>query len=255
MGDEVLLTKPGDRTAILTLSRPHALNAIDRAMARALRDAIRDVETDPGVDVLVVTGAGAKAFCVGVDLKERQQLSDEEAHRFRTQELFPMYRELDDRQKPSVAVVSGHCLGGGFEIALTCDLILAAPDARFGLPEVKWGLIPAAGGCQKLARVAGVLRAKEVILAGRTLSADEAERWGVVNQVVQGPPLEAGLELARRILGNAQVAVRGAKRCVDHGLDLRRAAAYDIEVANLCYAAKERKEGLSSFVNRKADQD
>lgn len=254
MADEVLLQKGEDRIAIITLNRANALHAIDRAMVRALRRAVADVESDHAVDVAIVTGAGEKAFCVGVDLKERQTLSDDEAEQFRLHELFPMYRELDERQKPSIAVVHGHCLGGGFELALSCDLVIATPAARFALPEVRWGLIPAAGGCQKVPRLAGMQRAKELILCGRTLTAEEAERWGLVNRVVpEAERMEVARDLARQVLANVQVAVRGAKRCIDHGAHLARARAYDIEVSNVCYAAKERKGGLTSFANRKAE--
>jgi enoyl-CoA hydratase/carnithine racemase len=255
MANEVLLDKRDDRIAILTLNRPHALNAIDRAMTRALRAAIAEVESDDAVDLLLVTGAGDKAFCVGIDLKERQGLSDEEAQRFRMGELFPMYRELEQKTKPSIAVVNGHCLAGGFELALCCDLILATPQSTFGLPEVKWGLVPAAGGCRKLPKLIGMARAKELIFTAKTIAAAEAERLGIVNRVVaaESAPNEA-LDLARQILANVQGAVRGAKRCLDYAWDSERTAAYDLEVANLCYAAKERKDGVASFSSRKSGQ-
>jgi enoyl-CoA hydratase len=250
MVSEILLEKRGDRIAILTLNRPHALNAVDRAMVRVLRDAIRDIECDDAIDALIITGAGEKAFCVGVDLKERQTLSDAEAHAFRVDELFPMYRELETKTKPAIAVVNGHCLGGGFEIALCCDMILASPNTTFGLPEVKWGLIPAAGGCRKLPKLIGMARAKEMILTGKTITAGEAERLGIINRVVAPESrMQAANELCQLVLGNVQVAVRGAKRCVDHACE--GSADFDIEVANLCYAAKERKQGVSNFVARK----
>ncbi len=250
MTREVLLEKRDDRIAILTLNRPQALNAVDRAMARVLRDTIREIELDDAIDAVVVTGAGEKAFCVGVDLKERQTLSDAEAHAFRMDELFPMYRELEQKTKPAIAVVNGHCLGGGFEIALCCDMILAAPNATFGFPEVKWGLIPAAGGCRKLPKLIGMMRAKEMILTAKTIAAGEAERIGIINRVVAAESrMNDALELCRLVLNNMQVAVRGAKRCVDHACE--SSDAFDIEVANLCYAAKERKQGVSDFVARK----
>jgi enoyl-CoA hydratase/carnithine racemase len=250
MTHEALLEKRNDRIAILTLNRPQALNAVDRAMVRLLRDAIAEIERDDAIDAVIMTGAGERAFCVGVDLKERQTLSDAEAHAFRMDELFPMYRELEQRTKPAIAVVNGHCLGGGFEIALCCDMILAAPNATFGLPEVKWGLIPAAGGCRKLPKLIGMVRAKELILTAKTISAAEAERLGMINRVVAAESrMTEALELCRLVLGNAQVAVRGAKRCIDHACE--GSADFDIEVANLCYAAKERKQGVSNFGARK----
>lgn len=253
MTSEVLLDKRDDGIAVLTLNRPHALNSIDRAMTRALRDAIHDVESDDAINVLIVTGAGEKAFCVGVDLKERQTLSDAEAHSFRMGELFPMYRELERKTKPAIALVNGHCLGGGFEIALSCDIILATQEAKFGLPEVKWGLIPAGGGCRRLPGLIGMAKAKELILTAATIGATEAERIGIVARLVPVETrMQAALDLARSILANVQIAVRGAKRCLDYAWDCERTTAFDLEVANLCYAAKERKDGVANFVARKA---
>ncbi len=253
MESGVLLEKRDDRIAVLTLNRPHALNAIDRAMVRALRDAVRDVEADDAIDAVIITGAGEKAFCVGVDLKERQRLSDEEADDFRMGELFPMYRELEQRTKPAIALVNGHCLAGGFELALCCDLILATGKSTFGLPEVKWGLIPAAGGCRKLPKLIGMARAKELIFTAKTLTAKEAERLGIINRVVAATSgMEDAVGLAQAVLANVQIAVRGAKRCLDYASDKDEAAAFDIEVANLCYASKDRKQGVAKFSARKA---
>jgi enoyl-CoA hydratase/carnithine racemase len=254
MSDPVLLDRRDDRIAVLTLNRPQALNAIDMALTRALADAVRAVEADDGIDILIMTGAGQRAFCVGVDLKERRTLSDEAAHAFRMGELFPMYRALERRTKPAIALVRGHCLGGGFELALTCDMILGTPDARFGLPEVKWGLIPAAGGCRKLPKLIGMARAKELILTAKTITAKEAERLGIVNRVVAANgAMNAARKLARAVLANQQVAVRGAKLCLDHGSDWddETAAQFDIDIANRCYAAKEREQGLAEFAARK----
>lgn len=253
MADEILLDKRDDGIAILTLNRPHALNAADRAMVRQLRQAIRAVEDDPEVGVLIITGAGGKAFCVGVDLKERQGWSDQEAQAFRLGELFPLYRELEETLKPSIAVVNGHCLGGGFEIALTCDMIVATHQSKFGLPEAKWGLIPAAGGSRKLPRLIGMARAKEMILTCQGIPAAQAEQLGLVNRVVT--PDEAmpqAVDLGRKILENVQTAVRAAKRSMDQSMDLQRTAAFDLEASNSCYAAKERKEAINSFSERKS---
>ncbi len=249
MSDEVLIQyNTGDRIAVLTLNRPQALNSIDRGMTRALRSAIANLEVDDRVDVIVITGAGERAFSTGIDLKERQRLSDAEAAAFRSGQLFPMYRELDGRSKPAVAAVFGHTLAGGFEIALSCDLIVAAEDAVFGLPEVKWGLIPAAGGCRKLPALIGPARAKELILTAGRLPAAEMLRLGAINQVVpKGEQLEAALALARKVAANLQPAVRGAKRAIDDGIDAWAACRFDVEVANACYASKERRAGIGSF--------
>lgn len=248
-----LLDKRGDGIAVLTLNRPQALNAIDRSMVRLLRQAIREVEDDPQVGVLLIAAAGGKAFCVGVDLKERQTWSDDEAQAFRLGELFPMYSEFEQMTKPSVAVVDGHCLGGGFELALSCDMIVATPASQFGLPEAKWGLIPVAGGARKLPKLIGMARAKEMILTCQPISAAQAQQYGLINRLAA--PQEAmqqALELAHKVLGNVQVAVRAAKRSMDQSLDFQRTAAFDIEQANACYAAKERQEAIGGFGAGKA---
>lgn len=237
---EVSLERRGDRVAVLTLNRPEAMNAINRAMTRELRAAIAEAEADEMVDLLVLTGAGERAFCAGIDLKERAALGDAEAAAYRAQELFPMYRELDGRAKPAIAAVFGHTLAGGFELALACDLIVAAEDSSFGLPEVKWGLIPAAGGCRKLPALIGAARAKELILTASTMTAQEALRCGVINKVVpRGEQVQAAVSLARRIIENNQPAVRGAKRCIDEGVDARAACAFDVQVADRSYATRD----------------
>jgi len=164
-----------------------------------------------------------------------------------------MYREFEETLKPSIAVVDGHCLGGGFEIALTCDMIVATPQSKFGLPEVKWGLIPAAGGSRKLPRLIGMARAKEMILTGQGLSALQAENYGLINGVA--PPEEAmqqAFDLARKVMANVPVAVRAAKRSMDQSMDLQRTVAFDLEASNACYSASERKQAIGNFSQRKS---
>ena len=246
--NEVLVQRRDNGIAVLKLNRPHALNAIDRAMTRALRTAIGELEGDRSVRVLVIAAEGDRAFSTGIDLKERQKLTDEEATVFRAEELFPMYREFDRRIKPAVAAVFGHTLAGGFELALVCDLIVAADDTVFGLPEVKWGIIPAAGGCRKLPALIGHARAKELILTARTVPAGEMLAMGAINRVVpRGSELEEALELAGRIAANSQQAVRGAKRAIDEGINAPAACDFDIAVANECYASKERQANIATF--------
>lgn len=250
-GNEVLIERRDDRIALMTLNRPDALNSINRGMVRALRAVMAELEADDRVDVIVLTGAGERAFSTGVDLKERQTMSDAEAAAFRAGELFPMYRELDGRSKPAIAAVFGHTLAGGFELALLCDLIVAAEGASFGLPEVKWGLIPAAGGCRKLPALIGPLRAKELILTAKTLPADEMARLGAINRVVpRAALLDTALSLARDITRNLQFAVRGAKRAIDDGVDAWCAGRFDLEIANACYASNERRSGIAAFGNK-----
>jgi enoyl-CoA hydratase/carnithine racemase len=248
MTDEVLVERREDRIAVLTLNRPEAMNAINRAMTRALREAIADVEADDAIDVMVLTGAGERAFSTGVDLKERKILTDAETSAFRARELYPMFHELDGRSKPAIAAVFGHTLAGGFELTLACDLIVAANGTSFGLPEVRWGLIPAAGGCRKLPTLIGAARAKEVILTAQTISVDEMFRLGAINRLVpREEVLPTALSIAQTIAGNKQTAVRGAKRAIDAGIDAPAGCRFDMEIVNACYASDERRSGIASF--------
>lgn len=248
MSDEVLLERPGDHIGVLRLNRPQVLNSINRAMTQALRAAIAELEADDDVDVIVLAATGERAFCTGIDLKERQTMSDSEAAAFRAGELFPMYRELDGRGKPAVAAVFGHTLAGGFELALACDLIVAAAGSNFGLPEVKWGLIPAGGGCRKLPALIGPARARELILTARTVPAERMLEMGAINRVAPaGEEFDAALSLAREIAANKQMAVRGAKRAIDDGVGAWAACRFDLEVANACYASNERRSGIAGF--------
>lgn len=248
MANCVEVTVLDDGIGHVMLNRPNALNAIDSCLVRDLRKAVSWLESSEDVSVIVLSGAGSRGFSAGVDLKERQHMSDSEASEFRSNELFPMYREFDTRQKPAVAAVHGYTLAGGLELALACDVIVAAEDSCFGLPEVKWGLVPAAGGCRKLASLIGPLRAKELILTAASVDAQEALALGMVNQVVaNGRHVQEAIVVARKIAANRQNAVRGAKRCVDEYVQARAAAAFDLEVADACYASDDRVSGIAAF--------
>lgn len=253
MANEILIERLGEGIAVLRLNRPEALNTLNRAMTRALRAAIVELEADDSVDVIVLAAAGERAFCAGVDLKERQTLSESEASASRTGEMFPMFRELDGRSKPAVAAAFGHILGGGFELVLACDLIVAAEGSSFGLPEVKWGLIPVGGGCSKLPAMIGPARARELILTAGTLTAEEMLRLGGINRVVpRGHEFDTALALAREIAANKQTAVRGAKRAIDEGVDAWAVGRFDIEISNACYASKERQAAITTFGSQKS---
>ncbi len=237
-----------DGIAWVTLNRPEALNALNRDVFHQLRRTVEDLEADPRVKVLVIRGAGQRAFCVGVDLKERQGISDEEADSYRRSVVFPFFLAMNERSKPMIAAVTGYCLGGGFELALSADLIVAGETAQFGLPEARWGLIPAGGALQLLTRIAGPLRTKELAMTGRRIDAQEAHSMGVVSHLVADDAVEErASEIAKLICGNVQTAVRGVKRSVDHLIGFRQGFDFDIEVSNVCYFSPERKAALGKF--------
>ena len=242
-----------ERVALLTLNRPEALNAIDGALVRALYAHCLELGSVDDVFAVVVRGAGERAFCAGADLKERRSLSIAETQ-VRRAELVRAFRALNALPMPTIAAVHGWALGGGFELALCCDMIVAAEDAQFGLPEVTLGIMPGGGGTQLLPRLIGKGRAKHLIFTGRRIGAAEAERLGIVAQVVPRSELErAALTLAGEIASNAPISLRQAKKAIDVGypLDLDSAFTLEAELYNATLLSEDRLEGLAAFAERR----
>ena len=235
----------------LTLHRPDAMNAMNTQMGLDMRAFFRAFDPDrvPDVRCLIVTGTGAKAFSAGGDLKQRQGMSVEA---WRSQHVIfeEAVEALWRFPMPVIAAVNGLALGGGCEIALACDFIVAAEHARFGQPEVKLGIMPGAGGTQRLPRRIGIGRGKELLFTGRLLSAQEALDWGLANHVVPADRLmDKALELAGMIAANGPIAVRQAKKSVDRGIELPLAEALDFEIQayNICVPSADRHEGVNAF--------
>jgi enoyl-CoA hydratase/carnithine racemase len=240
--------------AVVTLNRPEALNAISGEVADFLAGSLLQAAADPNAWVVVLAAAGDRAFCVGADLKERDLLDDAGWMRNRVlmRGLFDSLRALP---QPTIASVFGYALGGGFELALNCDLIVAAEDSEFGLPEVRVGIVPGGGGTQALVRRLGPARAKELIFTGRRLGAEEARDLGLVTRVVARDALdEATMELAREICRSSPVAVREAKLAIDRGQSVT--VDDGIELEDLAWrravASQDRREGIAAF-NEKRD--
>lgn len=235
--------------AVVTLSRPEALNAISGQVADELAGALVQTAADPEVWVVVLAAAGEKAFSVGADLKERNRLDD--AGWLRNRVLMrAMFDTLRALPQPTIASVSGFALGGGFELALSCDLIVAAEDATFGLPEVRVGILPGGGGTQVLSRKVGLSRAKELIFTGRRITAGEARDMGLVSRVVSVTDLAAAtMELAEDVCRSSPVAVREAKRAIDRGTEVP--IEQGIELEDLAWrravASEDRREGIAAF--------
>ncbi|MBK9001001.1 MAG: enoyl-CoA hydratase/isomerase family protein [Myxococcales bacterium] len=242
------------RVAILTINRPDRLNTLSRATLKAFGRIGRELQGDASVRAIVLTASGEKAFCAGADLKERQGM-DENAVR----DQVKLYRTelgwLDASRVPVIAALNGVALGGGLELALLCDLRVAASHAVLGLPETSIGIIPGAGGTQRLPRVVGEARAKELILLGRRLSADEALAIGLVNRVTPAGTsvLEDTLGWIAPIAEGAPIAQSAALRAIDlsfetsleHGLELER-LLYDE-----CLRSEDRREALSAFAAKR----
>ncbi len=239
--------------AEVVLDRPDALNALNTIALRELAAAFGAVGAEQGVRVVVLSAAGERAFCVGADLKERAAMSDEQI--FAQRPAFrAAFEALLALPQPAVAAVHGFALGGGCELALSCDVIVADETAVLGLPEVGVGLVPGCGGTQLAARRVGPGRAAELVLTGRKLDAAEAAAIGLVDKLVAaGQAREAAFETARQITANSPVAVRAAKRALRAGAGLPLAAALEVEDAAWRTAAgsADRREGIAAFVAKR----
>lgn len=242
--------------ATVTLARPEAMNAISGQMADELAGALLRAAADPNAWVVVLHAEGEKAFCVGADLKERNRLDDAGwlRNRILIRSMFDTLRALP---QPTIASVFGFALGGGFELALNCDLIVASEDAIFGLPEVRVGILPGGGGTQVLARKIGVARAKELILTARRIGALEALELGLVTRVVDQDALHmATMELAEEICRNSPVAVREAKHAIDRGFDVPLEQGLELEdlAWRRAVASEDRPEGIAAFNEKREPQ-
>jgi len=251
--DGVAFERTG-HVAEIVLDRPEALNAISTALAVRLAEVCREVEADRDVRAVVLSATGERAFCVGADLKERNSMSD--ADLLRQREVFKAaFRGLLHLPQPAVAAVHGFALGGGCELALSCDLIVADESAVLGLPEVSVGLVPGGGGTQLALRRLGPGRAAELVLTGRRLDVEEARAYGLVDHVAEtGKAREAALEFAARIAANSPIATRAAKRALRLGGGVDLAAGLEIEDnawRTVAFSA-DRQEGIAAFNEKRA---
>jgi enoyl-CoA hydratase/carnithine racemase len=251
MTDAVLLDVT-DGVATITLNRPEVRNAIDLPTSLALAECLDEVDERRDVTVAVLTGAGS-TFCAGMDLKAFAATKERPIHPRRG--AFGIVRQ--PCEKPLIAAIEGNALGGGLEIALACDLVVAARSSRLGLPEVKRGLVAAAGGVLRLPRRIPQAVAMELILSGEPLTAEQARYWGLVNRVApDGEALAVARELAGAIASNAPLAVRAAKRIVLESADWPTDEAFDLQTAHTdpVRASADAAEGARAFVEKRAPQ-
>jgi enoyl-CoA hydratase len=250
MNYETILTETHDRVGLVRLNRPKALNALNTTLMEELMGALEVFDADANIGCIVITGSD-RAFAAGADIKEMAQAS---AVDMLLRDNISRYDRLRQIKKPVIAAVSGWCLGGGNELAMACDMIVASESARFGQPEINIGVIPGAGGTQRLTKAVGKALAMEMVLNNRTLTAEEALQNGLVNRVVPVERfLEEALELAAQIAERAPLAVRLGKEAVNHafesflsdGLKDERRAFY------LLFASQDQKEGMTAFVEKR----
>ncbi|WP_028585349.1 enoyl-CoA hydratase/isomerase family protein [Desulfogranum mediterraneum] len=256
MAERILLPHTRDGICTITINRPQSLNALNSRLLAQLTELVTELEKDRAVQVVLITGAGDRAFVAGADIGEMAAMSPGQALEFsrKGQRLIQLLERLD---KTVIAVVNGYALGGGLELALACDFIYAAENARFALPELSLGVIPGFGGTQNLPRLIGPNRARELIFSARMIDARQAEAWGMVNLVLpQDKLLDHARETAQAIMANGPAALSLAKEAIRSGMNMTRDEAIPHEsvlFAHL-FAGSEQAEGMAAFLEKRTPQ-
>lgn len=255
---QTIIYEVRNQIAFVTLNRPESMNAINRQMTRDLVEACRQTEEDSGIRVAIFTGAGERAFSAGMDLKERAETTFspiERRNQKLTQTVHTQSRAIGVMTKPTIAAIRGYCVGGGLEMALACDLRVAAEDAKLGLTEVRRGLIPGAGGTQRLTRAVGITKALEMCLTGDTVSGNEAHKLGLVNAAVPvNEVIQAAEDLANRILKGAPMSVAFIKEAIKKGIELplEEGLRLEADLSALIGMTEDSKEGPRAFAEKRA---
>ena len=251
--ENILLEKMDGNIYCLTINRPKVLNALNQQTLMEMDAALQQVADDSSARVLLVTGSGEKAFVAGADISQMQNLTPLQAKKF-GETALAVFRRFETLDVPVIALVNGFALGGGCELALSCDFILASENAKLGQPEVCFGVTPGVGGSQRLPRIGGRAMAMEMLVTGRMVDANEALQRGLVNHVYpQAELLEQGLKLAAKICNNGPVAVKLTKELVQRGqdLDLENACAMESDLFGLSFACDEQSEGMQAFLEKR----
>jgi enoyl-CoA hydratase/carnithine racemase len=258
MDFQTILFDTRGQIAFVTFNRPESLNAVNRQMARELIEACAEIEENSAIRIAIFTGAGEKAFSAGMDLKERAETVFSPIER-RAQKLsatiHTQTRAVAAITKPTIAAIRGYCVGGGLEFALACDLRVAAEDAKLGLTEVRRGIIPGAGGTQRLTRAVGVTKAMEMCLTGDTVSGLEAKSLGLVNNAVPSAEvIKAAEDLANRILKGAPTSVMFIKEAIKKGVELplEEGLRLEADLSSLIGSTEDAKEGPRAFAEKRA---
>jgi enoyl-CoA hydratase len=253
MNFENLIFKKEGNIGILSINRPKALNALNSATLKEINQAIDMIEKDDEVHILILTGEG-RAFVAGADISEMKVLNAHEAREF-AKLGSGTFRKIELMEKPVIAAVNGFALGGGCELSMCCDIRIASEKAKFGQPEVGLGIIPGFAGTQRLSRLVGLGRAKELIFTADMIDANEAYRIGLVNKVVPVEELmNEAMKLANKILSKGQLAVRFAKTSMNRGseTDIETGMAIERDLFGLCFATEDQKEGMGAFLEKRS---
>jgi enoyl-CoA hydratase len=242
-----------DGLATITINRPAVLNVLNEETMLEILSELEDSEKDEGVKVLVLTGAGEKAFCAGLDLKSVKEITPVKMWKL-SKLLHKVTLTIEEQGKPVIATINGFALGGGLEVAMACDIRIASENARFGQPEVNVGLIPGGGGTQRLPRLVGKGLAKELIFTGRIIDAKTAEAIGLVNKVVPYDKLKSTVEeISKEIMSKPPLAIKLAKQLINASdeVDIRTGLAYEAEAAGIISSTEDFKEGVSAFIEKR----
>jgi enoyl-CoA hydratase len=251
--ENILFEVRDDGVAVLTVNRPKSLNALNPQTLEEIDKAIDEAEQNDKIKVLVITGAGDKAFIAGADITEFPKMNSLQAYKFAEKGQNVFFR-LEQLPKPVIACVNGFALGGGCELAMSCDFIYASDKAKFGQPEINLGIIPGFGGTQRLARLVGRAKAKELCMTGEMISAEEAKNIGLVAKIFPAESLlEETLKVASALAQKSQVALRAVKRVIDEGVgsDLRSACLLEANAFALTFASGDAREGVQAFLEKR----
>jgi enoyl-CoA hydratase len=245
-----ILVDTKGKVGLITLNRPNALNALNNALIGEVNEALAAFDADPAIGAIVITGS-EKAFAAGADIKEMQAKTFMDVYK---ENFIASWDRITKCRKPVIAAVAGYALGGGCELAMMCDIIIAADTAEFGQPEITLGIMPGAGGTQRLTRAVGKSKAMELVLTGRRMKADEAERAGLVASVVPAANLmEEALKAAERIASHSQPIVAMAKECVNRSYEttLGEGLRFERRLFHSMFATEDQKEGMAAFVEKR----
>ena len=243
-----------DQIGHLIINRPEARNALNRATRLEMVDVLSEVQGDPSIKVLVVSGAGEKAFVAGSDVKELAQYSALDMEHFMDTLAQGFYSKFERLDRPVIAMIDGLCLGGGLEFALACDIRFASDRSLLGLPEIRLGIMPGGGGTQRLPRLVGVAKTKEMIFTGDFIRADEALHLGIVNQVYPAEELEEQvMAMAKKIAGKSALALKWAKKAINASQEtgLRAGLDYEAMVECLLFTSEDRQEGIKALFEKR----
>lgn len=253
MDYQTLLLEISDSIATVTINRPQSLNALNSDVLQELECVFCELEGDSSVKVVILTGAGEKAFVAGADIKEMAELTACQGHAFARQGQQVLLA-IEKMSKPVIAAVNGFALGGGLELALACDFIYASEKARFGFPEVTLGVIPGFGGTQNLARLIGKSRANELIFTGKMIDAPKAWSWGIVNEICPAGELLTTARVTAGTIGKVgTLAVSYAKDAIANGLNMSKedGCRYEASLFGVLFASADQKEGMAAFVDKR----